>query len=73
MYMSFAKRNKTAAITKIFCIYPKYSGRQAWANSVDPDQTPQGSDYDLHCLAQQFLDINRRPTGLVPVLGHGKK
>ena len=34
---------------------PKFSDRQAWANSADPDQTaPRGleeqSDQDLHCL-----------------------
>ena len=33
-------------------IYPKNSDREAWANSADPDQTPQNaaSDLDLHCL-----------------------
>ena len=33
-------------------IYPKYSDRQACANSVDPDQTPQNaaSDQGLRCL-----------------------
>ena len=33
-------------------IYPKYLDRQAWANSVDPDQMPQNvpSDQVLHCL-----------------------
>ena len=34
--------------------YPifKYWDKQAWANSVDPDQTPQNkaSDLGLHCL-----------------------
>ena len=38
--------------------YPKYSGRQAYANSVDIDQNPQNaaSDQSLHCLplTQQF-------------------
>ena len=37
-----------------------YSDRQAWANSVDPDETPQNaaSHQNLHCLPliQQFLD-----------------
>ena len=30
-----------------------YSDRQAWANSVDPDQTPRSaaSDQGLHCLS----------------------
>ena len=32
--------------------YPKFSYRQAWANSVEPDQTPQNaaSDQGLHNL-----------------------
>ena len=32
--------------------YSKYFDRQTWANSVDPDQTPQNaaSDQDLRCL-----------------------
>ena len=38
---------------------PKYWDRQAFTNSVDPDQMPQdaASDQDLHCLSyiQQFL------------------
>ena len=38
--------------------YTTYSDRQAWANSIDPDQTPQNaaSDQGLHCLplTQQF-------------------
>ena len=31
-------------------IYPKYSERQTWANSVDPDQTPKNlvSNQGLH-------------------------
>ena len=37
-----------------------YSDRQAWANSLDPDETPQNvaSHLGLHCLPliQQFLD-----------------
>ena len=37
-----------------------YSDRQAWANSVDPDETPQNeaSHLGLHCLLfiQQILD-----------------
>ena len=40
--------------------YRMYSDRQAWANSVDPDETPQNaaSHQGLHCfpLIQQFLD-----------------
>ena len=30
----------------ISCIYPKYSDRQIWANSVDPDQTPHNAASD---------------------------
>ena len=41
---------------------PKYRGRQAWSNSVDPDQTSQNavSDQDLHGLSfmQQILDTS---------------
>ena len=41
-------------------IYCMYSDRQAWANSVDPDGTPQNAAFHLclHCLPliQQFLD-----------------
>ena len=37
-----------------------YSDRQAWANSIDPDETPQNaaSHLGLHCLPlnQQYLD-----------------
>ena len=34
----------------ICCIFPKYLDRQAWANSVDPDQMPQNvaSDQGPH-------------------------
>ena len=42
---------------------PKYLNRQAFANSVDPDQMPQNvaSDQDLHCLHtySHILDISR--------------
>ena len=41
-------------------IYHMYSDRQAWANSVDPDEMPlkAASHQGLHCLPpiQQFLD-----------------
>ena len=41
-------------------IYRKYSDRQAWANSVDPDETPQNAacHQGLLCLRiiQQCLD-----------------
>ena len=33
-----------------YCNDPKFSDRQAWANTVDPDQTaPNYSDQGLHC------------------------
>ena len=37
----------------------KYQHRQAWANSVDPDQTLQNtaSDHGLHCLVLQQSDL----------------
>ena len=41
-------------------IYHWYSDALAWANSIDPDQTPQNAAFDkgLHCLplVQKFLD-----------------
>ena len=44
----------------MYRIYHIYSDRQAWANSIDPDETPQNaaSHLGLHCLPliQQFLD-----------------
>ena len=41
-----------------------YKGRQAWANSVDLDQTPHNAAFDLglHCLLavqQNVKHINR--------------
>ena len=43
---------------KTNCIYPKYLGRQTWANSVDLDQMLQSAAYGQgqHCLplSQQF-------------------
>ena len=48
---------------KQYCNDPKYWDRQAWANSVDPDQMPQNaaSYQGLHCLplAQHYLDKSR--------------
>ena len=40
-------------------IYPKYWDKQAWANSVDPDQTPQNAEAVLTsthnlCFEQKF-------------------
>ena len=44
----------------MYHIYRMYLNRQAWANSVDPDEMPQNapSHQGLHCLPliQQFLD-----------------
>ena len=41
-------------------IYHMYSDKQTWANSIDPNETPQNaaSQQGLHCLPliQQFLD-----------------
>ena len=40
-------------------IYGMYSNRQAWENSVDPDEMPQNAaSQGLHCLPLilQFLD-----------------
>ena len=34
----------------MYCNDPKFSDRQVWANSVDPDQTEEQSDQGLHCL-----------------------
>ena len=37
---------------KVFTYHnvPKFSDRQTWANSADPDQTAPQSDQGLHCL-----------------------
>ena len=44
----------------LYHIYRMYLEGQAWANSVDPDETPQNvaSHQGLHCLPliQQFID-----------------
>ena len=43
----------------IFIIYPKFSERHVWKNSVDPDNMPQNAEsvQVLHCLSliQQCL------------------
>ena len=41
-------------------IYPKYWGKQAWTNSVDPDQMPQNvaSDHGLHFLPPTLLNTS---------------
>ena len=48
---------------------PKYLDRQAYANSVDPDQA---HDQGLHCLQyiqQYFRHTNRYQNGLFQILG----
>ena len=54
------KHQITQKTTPHYRIYHIYSDRQAWANSIDPDETPQNaaSHLGLHCLPliQQFLD-----------------
>ena len=51
---------------------PKYWDRQAWANSVDPDQMLQNaaSDQGLHCLPLNLLDASKdsKINGLVQIL-----
>ena len=63
IHIIFRQTLRRQVISVLACsachIYPNYSYRQAGANSVDPDQTPQNaaSDQDLHCLpfVQQVL------------------
>ena len=49
---------RTISLLYEYRIYRTYSDRQAWANSVDPDETPlkAASHQGLHCLPpiQQF-------------------
>ena len=56
------KRKKKKKRKCIYHIYSKYSNRWVWANSVDPDQTPQNaaSDQGLHCLSpiRQSLSLD---------------
>ena len=51
------------AASCFYYIYPKYSDRQPWANSVDPDQMPQNvaSDLSTQCLlpTEQFLGTKK--------------
>ena len=53
---------KQTDIILCYRIYRMYSDRQAWANSVDPNETPQNAASHLgqHCLPliQQFLDTS---------------
>ena len=48
-------------------IYHMYSDRQARANSIDPDETPQNTASHLgqHCLPliQQFVDTSSGSSG----------
>ena len=41
--------NNVCPFLCMFCNDTKFSDRQVWANSVDPDQTDP--DQDLHCLS----------------------
>ena len=58
-------------------IYPKYSDRQTWANSVDPDQMLQNaaSDLGLHCLdssSNSYTKSTDSRNGLVQMLGQAQ-
>ena len=46
----------------MYRIYSKFWDKQASANTVDPDQTPQNAvfDQDLHCLLFTDKKKNRR-------------
>ena len=37
-------------------IYPNYSDKEAWANSIDPDQTPQIRVYTICHSSSNVLD-----------------
>ena len=52
MYVNLKQAEFNYRLMKIYCIYPKQSVRQAFANSVDPDQTSQNlvNDQDEHWL-----------------------
>ena len=51
MYMYYLLKNKQNARTNnynLHCNDPKFSDRQVWANSADPDQTAdQRLDFDI--------------------------
>ena len=52
---------------------PKFSDREVWANSADPDQTaPRGleeqSDQGLHCLLCQIQSFWCKTLGFGPVI-----
>ena len=46
------KRNSNIHVKKCYRNDPKFSDKQVWANSADPDQTAleEQSDQGLHCL-----------------------
>ena len=67
MFLLRNKKNISSFLTEFldfridyYRIYHMYSDRQAWANSLDPDETLRNavSHLGLHCLPliQQFLD-----------------
>ena len=60
--MGCMKKKVLSINNEQYRIYHMYSDRQARANSIDPDETPQNaaSHLGLHCLPliQQFLDTS---------------
>ena len=39
----------------VYRIYPRYSGREAWVNCVEPDQTPHNAAADLSLLSSSII------------------
>ena len=64
MVISIYNIDAQAIHYKVCCIYYKYCHRQSWANSVEPDQTPQNaaSDQGLHylTLGQQCFGLTSK-------------
>ena len=48
MYLNLNKISEKRSI--LYRNVPKFSDRQVWANSADPDQTEEQFDQGLHCL-----------------------
>ena len=46
---------------------PKFSDRQVWANTPDPDQTAPLGDQGLHCLLFHLHHFDKIPLGLASV------
>ena len=55
--------NGPVQFARIYCNDPKFSDRQVWANSVDPDE--EQSDQDLHCLPFRLLLLDSLLCGRV--------